>query len=267
MAFENSYHGGTIGFTSTPNPTNIPHDFVVSRFNDIEYTKGFLSEDIAAIIVEPMQGAGGLIPATREFLQFLRDSATRIGALLIFDEIVTSRLHINGLQGYHNVYPDLTTLGKYIGGGSSFGAFGGRSDIMETLDPRKGVAHSGTYNNNVYSMAAGIAGCKILTEEKIAGLNALGDKLRNGINVITKKYKMQHMQATGFGSMVGIRITGPSAVLLKDALFFHFLSAGVYVGKRGFMALNLLHEDKHIVLVLDAFSRFMEEVFGDYKWF
>ncbi|KAK7423061.1 hypothetical protein QQZ08_009228 [Neonectria magnoliae] len=131
---------------------------------------------------EQGSGAGGVIPGTPAFLQFLRDEATRLGAVLIFDEVVTPRLHINGLQGHHRIFPDITTLGKYIGGGPSLGVFGGRANLMDALDPRResALSHSGTCNNNVFTIATGIAAAKLLAQEKILKANSLGDKLREG---------------------------------------------------------------------------------------
>ncbi|KAK7408326.1 hypothetical protein QQX98_009528 [Neonectria punicea] len=221
LAFENGYHGGFIGFGTKPSQTTIPHDFVLGRFNNIEYTRSLLSHEIAAITVEPMQGAGGVIPGTSGFLQFLRDEDTRLGAVLIFDKVVTSRLRINGLQGHHRIFPDITTLGKYIGGGPSFGAFGGRANLMDALDPRResALSHSGTYNNNVFTMAAGIAAAELLTQEKILKANSLGDKLREGVNSIMTKCRVQLINATGFGSVVGLHFSGLSQARLRDTLF------------------------------------------------
>ncbi|KAH7127295.1 putative glutamate-1-semialdehyde 2,1-aminomutase [Dactylonectria macrodidyma] len=268
LAFENGYHGGSIQFDSKPLATTIPHDFILGRFNDIEYTKSLLSDEIGAIIVEPMQGAGGVTVGTKEFLQFLRNAAMKYKALLIFDEVVTSRLHINGLQGHFNIFPDITTLGKYIGGGPSFGAFGGRAEVMEALDPRhpSPIHHSGTYNNNIFTMAAGVAAAKILTQDKIKKANSLGDKLRDGINSTMKTYSVQLIGANGMGSMIGIRFNGPDQTRLRDCFFLYMLSRGIYLGKRGFVALNLVHEEQHIDQLLDSFSAFMEEVFGECKW-
>ncbi|EWY93490.1 glutamate-1-semialdehyde 2,1-aminomutase [Fusarium oxysporum NRRL 32931] len=103
LVFDNGYHGDTLNFGSGDNKLNLPHDFIFGTYNNIEANQKHTSSDLAAIIVEPMLSAG----------------------VLIFDEVVTSRLHINGLQGFHKIMPDMTTLGKYIGGGLPFGAFGG----------------------------------------------------------------------------------------------------------------------------------------------
>ena len=107
-----------------------------------------------------MLGGIGCIPATREFLAHLRALASETGAILIFDEVMTSRLSPGGLQEVHGINPDMTTLGKYVGGGMSFGAFGGRADLMEWFDPRNknGFQHAGTFNNNVLTMNAGYVG-------------------------------------------------------------------------------------------------------------
>src|SRR6185437_12447639 len=132
----------------------------VADYNDIAGTLASVAPhraDLAAILIEPMLGGGGCIPAEREFLAALRTLASETGAILIFDEVMTSRLAPGGLQEVHNIAPDLTTLGKYVGGGMSFGAFGGRADLMEWFDPRRkdGFQHAGTFNNNVLTMTAG----------------------------------------------------------------------------------------------------------------
>ena len=126
-------------------------------------------------------GGGGCIPAEPEFLAALREETEKQGALLIFDEVMTSRLAPGGMQERTGVIPDLVAFGKYLGGGVSFGAFGGRRDLMARLDPRdpRSFTHSGTFNNNVLTMAAGLAGLeKVLTPEATIRLNASGDRLR-----------------------------------------------------------------------------------------
>lgn len=200
LVFSNAYHGGTLSFPSsqlstsrTPTlTTNLPHSFVIAPYNDIAKTASILAalppNSLAAILVEPMLGSGGCIPGTSSFLKYLRTTATELGALLIVDEVMTSRLAPHGLSAELDLRPDLLTLGKWIGGSMTFGAFGGRKDIMALFDPREGLlAHSGTFNNNVVTMAAGITGLDIMTPESIAGLNALGEKLRRGIEEILRK--------------------------------------------------------------------------------
>src|SRR5215467_11473893 len=130
--------------------------------------------------------------------------AGETGALLIFDEVMTSRLAPGGLQEAHGILPDLTTLGKYVGGGMSFGAFGGRADLMERFDPRRPDAfqHAGTFNNNVLTMNAGLVGLtELYTPERAGALNNWGDRLREQLNAITRRSELG-MQFTGLGSML-----------------------------------------------------------------
>ena len=163
MVFRGGYHGGVFTFATGGNPINAPFDFVVAPYNDIDGTLALIGQHgdhLAAIILEPMMGGGGCIAAEPAFLHALREAASRIGAVLILDEVMTSRLAPGGLQSLRGVQPDLTTFGKYIGGGMSFGAFGGRAEIMDLFDPRRpdALPHAGTFNNNVLTMAAGLAG-------------------------------------------------------------------------------------------------------------
>ena len=157
-------------------------------------------------------GGGGCIAAEPAFLHALRDAATRIGALLILDEVMTSRLAPGGLQSLRGVKPDLTTFGKYIGGGMSFGAFGGRAEIMDLFDPRRpdALPHAGTFNNNVLTMAAGLAGLtEVYTPEAAVALNARGDALRERLNALCRAADAP-VQFTGIGSMMAVHmVRGP----------------------------------------------------------
>ena len=181
LVFAGGYHGGVFYFRGKGSAVNAPFDFLVGEYNDIEGTRALIAPhhaDLAAILLEPMLGGSGCIPATREFLADLRALANETGAILIFDEVMTSRLAPGGLQEVHGILPDMTTLGKYVGGGMSFGAFGGAARIMEWFDPRRadGFQHAGTFNNNVLTMNAGHIG---LTELRRARrLNDFGDGLR-----------------------------------------------------------------------------------------
>jgi glutamate-1-semialdehyde 2,1-aminomutase len=162
MVFNGGYHGAVFGFAGGGSPINAPFDYVLAAYNDMEGTRALIEQhatELALVILEPMMGGGGCIAAEPAFLSMLREAATRVGALLILDEVMTSRLSPGGLQQVRGVKPDLTTFGKYIGGGMSFGAFGGRADIMDLFDPRRpdALPHAGTFNNNVLTMSAGLA--------------------------------------------------------------------------------------------------------------
>ena len=160
MAFRGGYHGGLLTFADGPSPVNAPYDVLLAEYNDTAGAPALVREHaggLACVLVEPMLGSGGCIPGDPAFLSALREATRQAGALLIFDEVMTSRTGPGGLQERLGIRPDLTTLGKYIGGGASFGAFGGRGDVMALFDPARpgALPHAGTFNNNVVSMAAG----------------------------------------------------------------------------------------------------------------
>ena len=136
----------------------------------------------------------------------LREEATTAGALLIFDEIMTSRLGPQGVGGLERITPDLMTVGKYLAGGMSFGAFGGRRDLMSAYDPTRAGAlfHAGTFNNNVLSMSAGIAGLsRVLTDEALTDLNERGDRLREDLNRAAADLEVP-VHVSGRGSLLTI---------------------------------------------------------------
>jgi glutamate-1-semialdehyde 2,1-aminomutase len=209
MIFNGAYHGSIFYFSHGPSPLNMPFPVVTSTFNDPEKAASDIARHagkLAAVIVEPMQGGAGALPATATFIAALREATERHGVLLIFDEVMTSRVHFGGLQAHFGVKPDLVTLGKYIAGGLTIGAFGGRADIMRRFDPSKPGAfpHGGTFNNNVVAMSAGyVALNKILTREVSDRMNGLGDRLRAKLNGLASKHALP-MVATGFGSIFGI---------------------------------------------------------------
>jgi glutamate-1-semialdehyde 2,1-aminomutase len=254
MVFNGGYHGAVFGFAGGGSPINVPFDYVLAPYNDTTATLALVEQyatELAAIILEPMMGGGGCIAAEPEFLHALRAATTRVGALLILDEVMTSRLSPGGLQQVRGVKPDLTTLGKYIGGGMSFGAFGGRADIMDLFDPRRpdALPHAGTFNNNVLTMSAGLAGItEVYTPEAAKALNARGDALRERLNVLCRKHDAP-MQFTGIGSMLAVHFTrdpvrSPADAArgdqkLKELFFFDMLAQGIWLARRGMMTLCL----------------------------
>jgi glutamate-1-semialdehyde 2,1-aminomutase len=168
------------------------------------------------------------------------------------------------------VKPDLTTVGKYIGGGMSFGAFGGRGDIMALFDPRRrgGLSHAGTFNNNVITMAAGIAGLGTLyTPQQAVALNARGDVMRTRLNSICSERRLG-LQFTGLGSLMNLHATDApihstadlrqSDQRIKDLFFFFMLEQGFYVARRGFIVLSLPIEDVHVERFIASFGAFVD---------
>ena len=272
LVFQGGYHGAVFTFAKGGAPLNAPYDFVVARYNDLETTGALLAEHrgtLAAIMIEPMLGGGGCIPATTDFLQMLRAEATASGTVLVFDEVMTSRLSPGGLQKVRGVTPDITTLGKYLGGGMSFGAFGGKREIMERFDPSRpdAFAHAGTFNNNVLTMAAGIAGLRdVYTDEAAAALNARGEALRARLNAIFTRDGVE-LQATGYGSMMAFHATSAPIGKPEDLagtdpqvielLFFDLIEAGFWIARRGMIALSLAITDADCDRLCAAVERFV----------
>ena len=280
LVFAGGYHGGVFYFRGHGSPLNAPFDFLVSRYNDLKAVEDLIRPcrtELAAILVEPMQGTTGCIPAERGFLAGLRALADDTGALLIFDEVMTSRLASGGLHQVHGILPDLTTLGKYLGGGMSFGAFGGRADIMEHFDPRRPDAfqHAGTFNNNVLTMNAGLVGLtQVYTPERAHTLNEWGDRLRRRLNTIVQQHGLA-MQFTGLGSMMSVHMTdrpirseedaaaGNDA--LRDLFWFDLVASGIWFAKRGMFALSIAIDDgdaDKLAAAVEDFAQTRASLFG-----
>ncbi len=279
LVFDGGYHGGMIYFGQGGSPLNAPYPWIVAPFNDTEQTVAAIdanADHLAAVLVEPMQGAAGCIPAEPEFLRALRDACSRHGVLLVIDEVMTSRLGFGGLQGTLAIVPDLTTLGKYIGGGITIGAFGGRADIMDRFDPRRPDAfpHGGTFNNNVLAMAAGHAALsQVLTRAALSRMNALGDRIRERLNALAIGRDLP-LLATGVGSIFGIHFhrgpvrnaadlhafaDGRATVLQQLRALFHFdmLAAGIYISRRIMGNLSLESSEAEADRLGDAVAEFL----------
>lgn len=274
IAFRGGYHGGVLSFNGAATAMNVPHQVYLADYNDLHSVERLLHEhrgEIAAILVEPMLGAGGCICAESGFLEGLRVMSHAQDALLIFDEVMTSRLAPGGLQEKLGITPDLITLGKYIGGGMPCGMLGGRREIMAQFDPRHGsLSHAGTFNNNVLTMAAGIAGLEqVYTPDAAIALNARGDKLRAQLNETVANVPMQF---TGQGSVMNLHPTAspirrPSDIptdqnALRDLFFFHLLECGIYSARRGLFALSLPLTEREFDQMVTATQAFAERYAG-----
>ena len=229
LKMEGSYHGGYDSVTVSVDPgANAPAwpegkvgsrglsgeaglHTLVAPFNDLARAAAIVRADaanLAAVIIEPVT-VRGMIAADPAFLQGMREVTRETGVLLILDEVVTFRLATGGAQELFGVTPDLTTFGKFIGGGLPVGAFGGRADIMAGFDPAHAepLQHSGTFAGNGAALAAGLATLQLLTRPEIARLNSLGDRLRAGIRVQLESAGVR-AEVTGLGSLVGLHFTG-----------------------------------------------------------
>jgi glutamate-1-semialdehyde 2,1-aminomutase len=272
MVMQGGYHGAVFTFAGGGSPINVPFDFVLAPYNDIDATVALIERhaaELAAVVLEPMMGGGGCIQAEPGFLHALRAATERVGALLIFDEVMTSRLAPGGLQSVLGVKPDLTTLGKYIGGGMSFGAFGGRADIIDMFDPRRpdALPHAGTFNNNVLTMSAGLAGLtEVYTPAAAQALNARGDALRERLNALCRAADAP-MQFTGRGSMMAVHMTrvpirspadaAKGDAKLKELFFFDMLAQGIWLARRGMMTLSLPIGDAECDKLAGAVEEFL----------
>jgi len=273
LVFRGGYHGGLLSFVAGQSPVNAPYDVLLGEYNDASGARALIGEHgdvLACVLVEPMLGSGGCLPGTIDFLTALREGTSEAGALLIFDEVMTSRTGAAGMQGRLAITPDLTTLGKYIGGGSSFGAFGGRADVMALFDPSRpgALPHAGTFNNNIVSMAAGHAGLTRVYPPDVAERHTGGgDALRSRLGAMFVAAGAP-FQATGAGSLLAVHATAeplrsPRDLSKADArllelLFLDLLEAGYYIAPRGYMALSLALTGDDLTGFAGAVQQFLD---------
>ena len=251
--FEGSYHG-THDYTTAPAagvPDLISELVVDLPYNDVDGCRAILERvgpELAAIIVEPVLGASGVIPAHSGFLRFLREATTADGSLLIFDEVQTLRLNRGGAEAIYGIRPDLSAFAKIIGGGFPVGAFGGSGEVMEIMHPISGdISWGGTFNGNPVTAAAGVACLEMLTDRVITELNDLGDHARAGIEQAFATAGLPG-QATGMGSLLNIHptpepVTDVHAVNrtdpdLKRLLHYGLLNRGLFLSARGSACLS-----------------------------
>ncbi len=245
--FEGAYHGThDTALAGTPGVPRATSDLVVELPWDdpdgVERALAGRERELAAVIVEPMQGAGGVRLAHPVALARLRELTARIGALLIFDEVIAFRIGPDGAQGLLGVRPDLTTLGKIIGGGYPSGAFGGRADVMDLFDARRpgALSHGGTFNGNPVAAAAGLATLRHLTPERYDRLATLGARLRERLTTDIAREQLD-ARVTGVASIFQV-FSGSSMRPEADlapaaALFVGLLVDGFHVAPRGMGAL------------------------------
>ena len=255
--FDRSYHGTHDGvMVGTAGVPGVMSSLIVDLpWGDPEGIEAALrgrEGELAAIIVEPVQGAGGVRAPEPDFLPFLRSFTDRHGALLIFDEIISFRVAPGGAQALFGVRPDLTTLGKIIGGGYPLAAFGGRADVMEIFDARRpgAVSHGGTFNGSPVAAAAGLATLRELTPETYVRLDSLGQRLRTALTATIERDGLSaRVNTVGslFQVFSGEGVTAfATGVSGGASLFLGLLLEGLYLAPRGMGAIPAIADPADI---------------------
>jgi glutamate-1-semialdehyde 2,1-aminomutase len=294
--FEGGYHGTAdhVSISVTPDlaltgdahrPTpvlasagithNTVDDVVILPFNDLAGTSALITahqDELAAVIVEPILGSCGYVPARPEFLQGLRALTQRLGILLIFDEVQTFRLSVGGAQALLGITPDITVLGKIIGGGLPVGGVGGRSDVMAAFDGTLGtpkIPHAGTFNGNPVTMRAGLATLRDLTPAVYDQLNRTGTGFRQRVQALCSRYGVP-VQVTGEGSLFGLhwsadpvtdyRSSQRTNKSLSYKFFLHALNNGIFFTGRGGGCLSIPMTDTEMGAFLDVLEAFLKKL-------
>lgn len=289
MKFEGCYHGhgdsllikagsgvATLGLPDSPGvPESVAKNTITVPYNDIESAKLAFEQyghDIAAVIVEPVAGNMGVVPPVEGFLETLRKLTTDNGSLLIFDEVMTGfRVDYQCAQGYYGITPDLTCLGKVIGGGLPVGAYGGSEEIMRHIAPAGTVYQAGTLSGNPLAMTAGIETLKKLTPASYEHFTKLGDQLERGFREAAEKYGIPHT-VNRAGSMIGFFLTDEQVIDYETAktsdlaLFAEYYrlmaEEGIFLPPSQFegMFLSAAHTEEHIAKTVEAFHAVFEKL-------
>ncbi|GIP61482.1 glutamate-1-semialdehyde 2,1-aminomutase [Virgibacillus pantothenticus] len=281
VKFEGNYHGhgdsllikagsgvATLGLPDSPGvPKTIAQNTITVPYNDLEsvrYAFETYGDDIAAVIVEPVSGNMGVVPPKAGFLQGLREITEQNGTVLIFDEVMTGfRVGYHCAQGHFGVTPDMTCLGKVIGGGLPVGAYGGKREIMEKVAPTGSIYQAGTLSGNPLAMTAGLETLKALNESSYEAINKQVDRLVEGFTEAASKYNVP-LQINRAGSMVGVFFTNEEVVNFKTAqsanldyfaqYYRAMIEQGVFLPPSQFegLFLSTAHTDKDIEHTIKA---------------
>jgi glutamate-1-semialdehyde 2,1-aminomutase len=282
IKFDGCYHGhadmllvqagsgvATLGLPDSPGvPSAVASDTLVAQFNDLESVEALFKkypDQIAGLIVEPVAGNMGVVPPLSGFLEGLRKLTTEYGAVLIFDEVMTGfRVHKGGAQTLYNIKPDLTTLGKVIGGGLPVGAYGGKKEIMQLVAPLGPMYQAGTLSGNPLAMSAGIAALGLIRgEETWERLEQAGRRLEAGVGEAANRAGVP-IQQTRVGTMfttffsetkpVGWNTVKAADKVRFGKFFQKMVENGVYLAPSQFEAgfISILHTDEIIDKTIEA---------------
>jgi len=264
------YHGSLLEFEigSFGKEGPLTH---LATYNDLADFEAVLSEhgdDIAGVFLEPVLGASGVIRGEAEFLHGVRAAAHNAGALFILDEVLTLRFAVGGCQAGIEIEPDLTMLGKIIGGGFPVGAVGGRADLMRIFDPADmKVFHTGTFNANPVTMVAGEVSLRELTAKRIERMNSLRELLQAGLAEVAHKHGLP-LSTNHYGSCLNMyfseSVPESSIVRDDDELMdrFHIacINRGLFIAPRGMIALSTVIGNEHIVEAIERANMAMQDV-------
>jgi glutamate-1-semialdehyde 2,1-aminomutase len=250
LRFDGSYHGtydGALEPGAPGIPLSIGQQVISVPGGDIEAARNALDDhdgQVACVLFDAMPNRGGLVPAASDYVRWLRDETNRRGILLLLDEVITFRIAYGGIQSLYGLRPDITILGKVIGGGFPIGAIGGGAEVMGRFDPRMPdhLVYGGTFSANPLSMRAGLASLRLLTAAEIERINGYGDRLRHDLGE-------QGWDVTGRGSLLRIHTRD------RVALWWNLYKAGVMIAANGLMALSTPMDDSIVERALAVFHR------------
>ncbi len=283
MKMEGNYHGSydpmeiTVGWRKLPPglPKSSELDVLVVPFNDKAAAEKMIRENkdaLAAVIVEGVMGAAGMIPPEDDYLKFLEETAHANDVLLILDEVISFRLSTGGAQKIYGVDPDLTALGKAIGGGLPVGAFGGKKEVMAVYSPKHKhpAHHAGTFVATPIAVAASVAGLKEMTAEAIDRINQLGWMLAKDLQGVLNDLKIK-AQIKGYGSLQQLHFTSEPISTASTAFFtinrdllrlFHLslMNKGIFIPNRGFFSVSTPMGEEEIKQAVNAAAETLEEL-------
>src|SRR5690625_3611910 len=281
LKFEGNYHGhgdsllikagsgvATLGLPDSPGvPESIAQNTITIPYNDmksVEYVFEEYGEDIAAVIVEPVSGNMGVVPPVNSFLEKLRKITEDNNTLLIFDEVMTGfRVGYNCAQGYFDITPDLTCLGKVIGGGLPVGAYGGKREIMERVAPTGNIYQAGTLSGNPLAMTSGYETLRALNDDSYTEINKKVDRLVEGFEKAASEYEIP-LHINRAGSMVGVFFTDEEVINYETAqtsnldyfakYYRAMIEKGVFLPPSQFegLFLSTAHTDEDIEKTVEA---------------
>lgn len=259
---------------SLGNSKNVAKDVFIAPFNNADVVENILkakASKIAAIILEPIMGQTGAIAAKPQFLKRLRELADEYDVLLIFDEIQCLRVDYGGAQSKYGVIPDLTAVGKWIGGGYPIAAFGGREEIMNVYNPQRDtyISHSGTFNGNRLGMAAGIASMELLDKMAIDRINKMGEQIQAGIQKIILQLNLP-ISVAQQGSLLHVHFTEDIPIDYETTksqysnyskiMHLMLLNRGIFIAPRGSMNISTVMTDIDVETTIEVYANVFKEM-------